>query len=129
VSKVFPYQEVINLLDRLKAGGWKVEVEGSRLVVRGDILPEDLVDEIKSKKELIIQYLTENPKKEANQISGDYKVVTMLSELKTCYACGGHSFWISKHDARLRCIVCHPPANPELVAGYINFLGGDQVVK
>jgi hypothetical protein len=123
VIKVFPYhQEVTKLLDRLKAGGWKVEVEGARLVVKGDILPEDLIDEIKSKKELIIQHLTGNIKKETNQISGDHKVVTILSEPKTCYSCGGHSWWISKHDAHLRCIVCHPPADPELVAGRINFL-------
>jgi len=45
-------------------------------------------------------------------------------EPKTCYSCGGSSWWISKYDLHLRCVKCHPPADPELVAGYVNLTGG-----
>lgn len=37
---------------------------------------------------------------------------------KTCYACGGTLFWISKYNGHLYCAICHPPADPEAVAGW-----------
>jgi len=121
VIKVFPYQEIINLLERLEAGGWKVELEGENLTVRGNILPKPLMEEIKSKKELIIQFLSGDIKEEKIETHNEPDPNVLLSEPKTCYSCGGHSFWISKHDAHLRCVTCHPPATEEIVTGYINF--------
>jgi len=120
VIKVFPYQEVTNLLERLEAGGWKVEVEGVNLTVRGNILPQPLIEEIKNKKELIIQFLAGDIKEEKIETHNEPEP-DILSEPKVCYSCGGHSFWISKHDAHLRCVRCHPPASEEVVIGYINF--------
>lgn len=119
--KVFPYQEVTNLLERLEAGGWKVEVEGVNLTVSGNVLPQPLMEEIKSKKELIIQFLSGDIKEEKIKHDNEPDPNVLSSELKTCYSCGGHSFWISKYDAHLRCVKCHPPASEEVVIGYINF--------
>lgn len=38
---------------------------------------------------------------------------------EVCHACGGRRFWRSVHDAVV-CAACHPPANPALVADWID---------
>jgi hypothetical protein len=47
------------------------------------------------------------------------KILPPNPEPKPCYMCGGSLFWISKHDAHLRCVRCHPPASEDIVAGRV----------
>jgi hypothetical protein len=127
----FPFQEVINLLEKLERAGYRVDIEDDHLVVEGKILPQPLKEELKSKTDLILKFLKGETEEvgERDLKSLFYQVFgagiqILPPEPKTCYACGGTYWWISKYDLRLRCVTCHPPASPELVAGYVNLSGG-----
>jgi len=126
VIKIFPYEEVVDILERLEKKGYKVEVEKNKLIVGGKVLTPKLKEEVKSKALLIIQFLkgeveTQSLDQLFYQVFGANLKILPSKESKSCFMCGGHSFWISKYDARLRCVGCHPPVSEEIVAGYKNF--------
>ena len=132
--RIFPYEEVVDILERLETGGWRVELEGSSLIVRGNVLPKALKEEIKEKKNLIIQFLTGNivETNEEKLRQSFYKVfgvgIKILlpnPEPKPCYTCGGSYWWISKDNGHLYCVTCHPPVSEEIVAGWVGKIGSN----
>lgn len=52
------------------------------------------------------------------EVFGDGIKILPPREPKTCYACGGTLFWISKLNSHLVCATCHPPSDPSIVAGW-----------
>lgn len=112
--------ELLELLEELREGGWRLEVEEDRLKVTGRPLDCRLRKKIKENRDLIIRSLKVPEIIERfTKVFGDgIKVLPPDTRPKTCYACGGTLFWISKLDGHLYCAVCHPPADPDIVAGW-----------
>jgi len=53
------------------------------------------------------------------KVFGDgIRILSPDAKAKTCYACGGTLFWISKHNGYLYCAVCHPLADISLATGW-----------
>ncbi len=48
--------EILTLLREIEEGGWRIEVEGDKLIVRGRPLDQALKERIKENKWLIISY-------------------------------------------------------------------------
>ncbi|MGB9683102.1 MAG: hypothetical protein ACP5RW_08210 [bacterium] len=105
--------ETLILLEELEEGGWRLEVEDDKVIVRGKPLDQALRERIKESKWLIIKYYREAKTSKIPDI--------FLPDIKPkiCYPCGGSLFWISKHNVRLYCVTCHPPASEEIVAGWV----------
>jgi len=51
--------EILTLLREIEEGGWRIEVEGDKLIVRGRPLDQALKERIKENKWLIISYYHE----------------------------------------------------------------------
>ena len=112
--------ELLELLEELREGGWRLEVEGDRLKVTGRPLEPWLRERIKENRDAIIRSLkeTENAELFFRVFGNGIKVLPPDREPRTCYACGESYWWISKPDGHLYCGICHPPATPDIVAGW-----------
>jgi hypothetical protein len=111
--------ELLELLEELREGGWRLEVEEDRLKVTGRPLEPELREKIKENRDQIIRSLKIIEIAERfRRVFGDGIKVLPPDTQKTCYACGGTLFWISKLNGHLYCTTCHPPATPDIVAGW-----------
>lgn len=114
---------VEELIKELEIGGWEVKIEGDNVIVRGKPLTNELREKIRRNKELIIKYQRNKRNKEVIEkfkraFGDDIEILPPDTKPKTCYACGGSLFWTSKLNGRLICAKCHPPASPDITAGW-----------